>query len=270
MARQQTSRPSTIRCSVSRVLGSEPAPQGVVQSCKEITAERQRHRPLRFDHCAFVWRSKHRRSPRLGARGWSKQVHLVQSRLLRNCWLWTDQSRNGKFVKLLWQPPYGALHRGQQQSSPVDVSCYDKGSALVYLQVWQTATDTFLLHHLDQCEVWQANFTPLLAQYSVSQHRIKVKDFVVQAGHEAVYQITCATSQDSQELSHRLQQAGKLKREKVRRRTSHLVQTACKTADYRLGSNPAFTAETDHAMLCLIVQCWLVACDATSMWKCAC
>ena len=37
----------------------------------------------------------------------------------------------------------------------------------------------------------------------------------MQAGTEAVYQITCTTAQDSQQLASKLQEAGNLKREKV-------------------------------------------------------
>lgn len=52
--------------------------------------------------------------------------------------------------------------------------------------VWQMATDIFLAHHLDQCE----------------------------AGKDAVYQITCASPQDSQLLAQKLQESIASKHEK--------------------------------------------------------
>ncbi|DBA90994.1 TPA: hypothetical protein ACH3X2_004201 [Trebouxia sp. C0005] len=52
--------------------------------------------------------------------------------------------------------------------------------------IWQMATDTFLAHHLDQCE----------------------------AGKEAVYQITCTSPQDSQLLAHKLHEPVASKHEK--------------------------------------------------------
>ncbi|KAL0019599.1 hypothetical protein WJX79_008229 [Trebouxia sp. C0005] len=54
--------------------------------------------------------------------------------------------------------------------------------------IWQMATDTFLAHHLDQCE----------------------------AGKEAVYQITCTSPQDSQLLAHKLHEPVASKHEKIR------------------------------------------------------